>query len=80
MSRLRSLFRSEVITLHVNAQAIKLSVCAQQQKTTKSWDDVLLGADMALSSEELLNVSARGIEDGGEVCGRHLDCDFSRWT
>lgn len=33
---------------------------------------------MALSSEQLLNVGARGIEDGGEVSGRHLDCSFSR--
>jgi len=32
---------------------------------------------VALSSEELLNVGARGIEDAGEVRGRHLDCTFS---
>ena len=37
----------------------------------------LLGADVALSSKKLLNVAARGIEDGGEVCGRHLDWTFS---
>lgn len=33
----------------------------------------LLGADVALSSKKLLNVAARGIEDGGEVRGSHLD-------
>lgn len=35
--------------------------------------NALLGADVALSSKELLNIGARGIEDGGEVSGRHLD-------
>ena len=47
-------------------------------KITRSRDGVLLGADMALSSEELLNVSACGIENGWEVSRRHLDCDSSR--
>ena len=39
--------------------------------------DELLGADVALSSKKLLNVAARGIENGGEVCGGHLDWTFS---
>jgi hypothetical protein len=43
-------------------------------KIVKSRGNALLGADVALSSEQLLNVGARGIEDGGEVSGRHLDC------
>jgi hypothetical protein len=40
--------------------------------------DSLLGANVALSSEQLLNVGARGIENAGEVSRRHLDCAFSR--
>jgi len=42
--------------------------------------DALLGADVALSSEELLNVGARGVEDGGQVSGRHFDGSLSRRT
>jgi len=33
----------------------------------------ILGADVALSCEEQLNVLARRIENGGQICGRHLD-------
>jgi len=32
---------------------------------------------VALGSQELLNVTARGIEDGGEVRRSHLDWTFS---
>ena len=30
---------------------------------------------MALSSEELLNITTRGVENGGKVRGSHLDGD-----
>lgn len=69
-------------TLHVNTEAIRNRTksafrglifsqpCRRRGGFRKN---ALLGADVALSSKELLNIGARGIEDGGEVSGRHLD-------
>ena len=34
----------------------------------------VLAAEVGLSSQEHLDVLAGGVEDGGEVSGRHLDC------
>ena len=73
-------------TLHVNAEAIRnrtksafrdlmifFGHVADEVISLDFAKNALLGADVALSSKELLNIGARGIEDGGEVSGRHLD-------
>lgn len=36
----------------------------------------VLAAQVALSCEQHLNVLRRGIEDGGEVSGRHFECSL----